>query len=95
MADLPLLEKDFYYPYGDKVEILAVCLDENEEKIISAILPFNLSYRILIDKGRTAAKDYKVRGIPLNLIIDKKGIIRYRQAGYNPGAMREVVEQFL
>jgi len=92
---LPLLEQDFYYPYGDKVEILAVCLDKNEEKIISAILPFNLSYRILIDKVRTAAKDYKVRGIPLNLIIDKEGIIRYRQTGYNPGAMREVVEQLL
>lgn len=92
---MPLLEQDFYYPYGDKVEILAVCLDKNEEKIISSILPFNLSYRILIDEGRTAAKDYKVRGIPLNLIIDKEGVIRYRQPGYNPDAMREVVEQLL
>jgi peroxiredoxin len=92
---LPLLEQDFYYAYGDKVEIVTICLEDNEERIISAILPFSLSYRVLIDKGRTAAKSYKVRGIPLNLVIDKEGIIRYRQLGYNPSAMREVVEQFL
>jgi len=92
---LPLLARDFHHPYGDKVEVLAVCLDDNEEKIMSAIIPFNLSYRVLIDKGRTVAKSYKVRGIPLNLIIDKEGIIRYRQLGYNPNAMREMIEQLL
>ena len=96
MADLPLLDRDFYYPYNSKgLEIYSICLDDGEERIISTIMPLNLSYGILVDKEGAAVKAYKVMGVPLNLIIDRGGIIRYREIGYNPSPMRELVGQLL
>ncbi len=93
---MPLLDRDFYQTYNSRgLEIFSICLDEDEEMILSKILPLNLSYRILIDRGRTAARAYRVMGIPLNLIIDKKGIIRYREIGYDPDAMRKLIEELL
>ena len=96
MADLPLLENDLYSPYSSKgLEILAVCLDENKDRIVSTIAPFNLSYRILVDKDRTAARAYRVSAIPSNFVIDRGGVIRYRQTGYNMGAMRTLIATLL
>ena len=95
VADLPRLAELYRSYSSDGLEILAICLDENEDRILSTVSRFNLNYRILIDKGTTTTGAYKVRSIPLNLIIDKKGVIRYRQVGYNPDVMREVIEQLL
>lgn len=96
MADLPLLERDIYSLYSSKgLEILAICLDDNEDAIKSTIAPLNLTYRILYDRGRMTARAYKVTGIPLSLIIDKKGIIRYRNIGYDPTAMRDAIDKLL
>jgi hypothetical protein len=96
VADLPLLDRDFYYPYNSKgLEIYSICLDKGEDKILSTIMPLSLSYRVLVDREGTAARAYKVIGVPLNLIIDKGGIIRYRGIGYDPSSMRELVEQLL
>ncbi len=96
MADLPLLEKDIYSLYSSKgLEILAICLDDNEDAIKSTVASFNLTYRILYDKGGTTAKAYKVTSIPLNLIVDKKGVIQYRNTGYDSATMRSVIEKIL
>ena len=95
---MPLLEKDFYYPYKSKgLEILAICLDASEEEILPAIIPLNLSYHIIVDREGTAAEAYDVRAAdaPLSLILDRQGIIRYRESGYDPDSMRELVEQLL
>lgn len=96
MAELPLLETDFYSQYKSKgLEILAVCLDDGMEAIISTIAPMSLTYPILVDKNQSAIRTYKVRGIPLTLIIDKQGIIKYRETGFNPDSMRKVIEELL
>jgi len=96
VADLPLLEQDFYNTYNSKgLEIVAVCLDDDKGRIISTISQFNLSYHVLVDNGMAAAKAYKANAIPLNLIIDRKGVIQYREVGYNPDAMKEIIEKSL
>ena len=93
---MPLLERDIYSLYKSRgLEILAICLNDNEDAIKSAIAPFNLTYRVLTDRGGMTARAYKVTSIPMNLIIDKKGIIRYRNVGYDPSAMRSVIDKLL
>lgn len=93
---MPLLESDFYVPYNSRgLEILAVCLDVDESRVKGTVAPFSLSYPILVDQGAMIARSYKVTGIPLNIIVDKKGVIQYRKAGYDPEGMRSVIEKLL
>jgi cytochrome c biogenesis protein CcmG, thiol:disulfide interchange protein DsbE len=90
------LERDIYSRYKSRgFEILAICLNDNEDAIKSAIAPFNLTYRVLTDRGGMTARTYKVTSIPMSLIIDKKGIIRYRKVGYDPSAMMDVIDKLL
>jgi len=96
VADLPLLERDIYSVYKSKgLEILSISIDDNEEIIKSIVASNNLTYPMLVDKDRTVARSYKVTGIPLNIIVDKKGIIQYRQTGYDPGVITAIIEKSL
>jgi peroxiredoxin len=59
-------------------EILGVSLDEKHDKWVAAIAKDNLSWRHVSDlKGwnNSAAKQYAVRSIPNNYLLDKNGII--------------------
>lgn len=93
---MPLLERDIYSLYKSRgLEILAICLNDNEDAIKSTITPLNLTYRVLTDRGGMTARAYKVTSIPMNLIVDKKGVIRYRNVGYDPSAMKSIIEKLL
>jgi len=82
--------------YSSKgLEILAICLDNNEDAIKSTTASFNLTYRVLYDRGGMTARAYNVTGIPLNLVVDKNGVIRYRNMGYDPSAIKSVIDKLL
>ena len=54
---------------------------KNNSKILftrQTILP--LGFCIILDKNGTIAIDWGVYGIPETFIVDKKGVIKYRQA---------------
>jgi len=74
---------------------LAVGLDSDESVTKRAVAPLGLSYTLLIDEMGQAVKDYKITSIPLNVIVDKKGVIRYRKSGYDPEGMKKVIEELL
>lgn len=96
MADLPLIERDIYSVYKSKgLEILSISTDDNEEIIKSLVASNNLTYPVLVDKDRTVARSYKAIAIPLNIIVDKKGIIQYRQTGYEPDIITAIIEKSL
>jgi peroxiredoxin len=96
VADLPLLERDIYSVYKPKgLEIISVSLDDNEEIIKSLVASNNLTYPVLIDKDRKIGGSYKVTGIPLNIIVDRKGIIQYRQTGYDADVITAIIDKSL
>jgi len=93
---LPLLERDFYQTYNSRgLEVIAVELNGDKEKIEDAISDFYPNYPILIGGESDVARHYNIIGIPVNLVIDKEGVIKYRGDGYNPDAIRKEIEELL
>jgi len=96
VADLPLLEKDFYLAHNSRgLEVIAIELDGDKEIIEDTLNHFYPSYPVVIGSESNIARDYNIIGIPVNLVIDKEGVIRYRGDGYNPDAIRKVIEGIL
>jgi len=55
----------------------------------------NLSYPLLCDFAQSVYSTYYHDGfVPLNYVIDRTGIIRYREAGASLGAIINVVEEY-
>ena len=94
--EMPVLEST-YQEYKDKgVEFLGIALDENIKQITKIITQKGVTYPILLDKGaKVATEVYKLAGpIPLKVVIDCEGIIRYSHVGDYPDYPPEVVFVF-
>lgn len=91
--EMPVLEKVYkeYKPKG--VEFFGICLDENLVQIKKVLEQKGVTYQTLIDEGaRVATEVYQLAGpIPLKVVIDKKGVVRYSHVGDYPEYPPEVV----
>jgi peroxiredoxin len=91
--EMPVLERVYkeYKPKG--VEFLGITLDENIPQIKKILESKGVTYLNLIDEGaRVATEVYQLAGpIPLKVVIDKKGIVRYSHVGDYPEYPPEVV----
>jgi len=58
--------------------IYGVNVGESARKVESAIKSKGMTYTILLDQTNKVASQYRVTGIPANILIDKDGVIKYR-----------------
>ncbi|WP_346353303.1 TlpA family protein disulfide reductase [Azotosporobacter soli] len=71
----------FAHKYQGKVEFQAINLQESEKKVDDFLRQGGYALPVLLDKDGTVAQRYKITAIPTTLVIDGKGIIRYRKSG--------------
>jgi peroxiredoxin len=90
--EMPIL-KEYYNEFkGDGLEVLSIDIQESEKKVGSFVEKNEINYPVVLDSMAEVAMLYKVRGIPLNIILDKDGIIKYRD---NAPPSKEILEKLL
>lgn len=63
--------------YKDKVQIIAIDIKEDLNRVTEFAKKRNIKYKILLDSTGEIAQKYRVRGIPANVLIDKDGKMLY------------------
>ncbi len=87
--------KEIYARYNrEDVEIIAVNIAEDRERLVRFKERENIPYHILRDEKQEVASLYRVIGTPTDIIIDRKGNVRYYNF-YWPGDIKEVIEGLL
>jgi peroxiredoxin len=77
--EIPLL-KEYYNEFKDDgLEVLSIDIQESKKKVGSFVKKNEINYPVVLDSIAKVAMLYKVRGIPLNIILDKNGVIKYRE----------------
>lgn len=90
--EVPLL-KEYYNEFKDDgLEVLNIDIQETERKVRSFVEKNQINYSVVLDSKAEVAMLYKVVGIPLNIIFDKNGIIKYRE---NRPPSKETLEKLL
>ena len=56
-------------------------------------LPLKLKYTIIQDPDMKLIDTSQMEAAPLNILIDKEGIVRYYHMGYEPGEEKELFEK--
>lgn len=79
--EMPKLETSYKNLKEKGFEILAVNVEDTQEKAMSFAHELNLTYPILIDENQNVANTYKVYGVPTTFFIDKQGVVRERIFG--------------
>ncbi|MBT3879872.1 MAG: TlpA family protein disulfide reductase [Candidatus Scalindua sp.] len=77
--EVPIL-KEYYNDLKDNgLRVLGIDVQESKKKVSSFVEKNRINYPVVLDSNTDAARLYKVVGIPLNIILDKNGVIRYRE----------------
>ena len=76
--EIPLL-KEYYDEYTDEgFEIVSIDIGESASKVKSFVKKREINYTVILDEKAVVTKLYKVIGIPLNIVLDKSGVIIYK-----------------
>jgi thiol-disulfide isomerase/thioredoxin len=93
--DLPKINR-IAREYGEKVAILAIntALNDSEEKARAYWKRSGFIFPTGYDRSFEIRKAFKVRGVPTVLLVDAKGIVRYKNP-VPPGNMGERLKMLL
>jgi peroxiredoxin len=76
--EIPLL-KEFYTEFKDKgLNVLGIDIQESVKKVKSLVDKKKINYPVVLDSKADVARLYKVIGIPLNIVLDRNGVIVYK-----------------
>ena len=81
---MPVLE-ELQQEHPNDFTLLAVNLQEPMDLVIPYVKRQNLQSRVLLDLEGSVAMDYGAESIPMQVLIDQKGIVRFVWSGYYPG----------
>ena len=56
---------------------------------------YGLTFPVLDDNDEAIWDQYGEGAVPLNLVLDRNNIIRYKAAGYDPAEIRRFIEKYL
>ena len=63
-------------------ELLAINIDEEPKKALRLIKKLGLTFPILFDEEKLVSKSYDIDAMPMTILIDRNGDIRYMHRGY-------------
>jgi len=85
---------------GDGLVVLGINLDGNKRRTADAVQALNVSYPILLDNLKNVSRSYQVDKMPVTVLIDRQGTVRYVATGFQQGSeklytdkLRELLEE--
>jgi hypothetical protein len=70
--------------------VVMVNIDFERFKVVPFLKKNSASATVLLSDGKVE-DSYGVQGIPLTLVLDRKGMIRYRKMGFSAGGENDLI----
>jgi thiol-disulfide isomerase/thioredoxin len=81
---MPLLER-LQNQYSDVLVQLAINMQEPLNNVREYVRSEGIHARVLLDEDGSVSYAYRVGAIPMQILIDREGILRHVQTGFDPG----------
>lgn len=73
--------------------VLGVSVDEDLRRAKEFATAMSVSYPILFDTGTGIGKDYLLQKMPMTILVDRAGVVRYSAVGFKRGDERVYLDQ--
>ncbi len=80
---MPLLEK-LQKEYPNDLVLLAINLQESKDVVSDYVRKQGIDSRVLLDEEGSVGAVYGTESIPMQVLVDKNGIVRHVQIGFSP-----------
>lgn len=91
-----------YNSYKARGFELLQCVYQDEDRnpadlndLLRWIQEYKITFHVFNDPNYSTVNAYELSAIPLNIVIDKDLVIRYRSEGFDSAAIARVIEQLL
>ena len=68
--------------------VLGVSVDDDLRRAREFAAAMSVSYPILFDSGSAIGKDYFLQKMPVTILVDRAGVVRYSVVGFRRGDER-------
>jgi len=72
--------------------VLGVSVDEDVRRAREFAGAMGVSYPILFDTGSEIGKDYLIERMPMTILVDRAGVVRYSSIGFKRGDERAYLD---
>ena len=91
--EMPLLD-ELYARYSRVgFSLLGVNIDDDSRRAMQMVEELGVRFPILFDERKEVNKLYKVDAMPVTILLDREGNIRYVHHGYQPGVEDKYLDQ--
>ena len=91
--EMPLLDELYGKYQRAGLVLLSVNIDETLEPAIEMAQTLKVSYPVLFDARKEVSRAYDVRAMPVTVLVDRAGVVRYVSEGYKPGYEKRYTEK--
>jgi thiol-disulfide isomerase/thioredoxin len=89
---MPVLEQ-LQQQYSKNLALLAINIEEPPELVKNYVQRQKISSTVLLDQDGKIGRTYHSDSIPMQVLIDKDGVIRHIQVGYSPGMATQLRDE--
>lgn len=73
--------------------VYGVSVDDDPARAVEFVRTVGVAYPVLLDSRKTVAPAYRLDELPMTVLIDRAGIVRYVHHTYSPQIEREYIAQ--
>ena len=83
--EMPLLDELYSRYQRVGFNLLGVNIDDDSGRAMDMIEDLGVNFPVLFDARKEVSKLYDVEAMPVTVIVDREGTVRYVHHGYKPG----------
>jgi thiol-disulfide isomerase/thioredoxin len=91
--EMPLLDALYGKYRRAGLILLSVNIDEAAGPAIEMAQTLKVSYPVLFDTRKDVSRAYDVSAMPVTVLVDRAGVVRYVSEGYKPGYEKRYTEK--
>ena len=79
---MPVLEELHHRYWSDGLNVIGVDIDGDSETAAELAAELGVNFPILLDTGQSVSRLYDLNRLPLTLLIDREGVVRFANKGF-------------
>jgi len=91
--EMPLLDQLYTRYQRVGFSLLGVNIDDDSSKAMDMVSELGVSFPVLFDARKDVSRLYEVEAMPVTVLIDREGMVRYVHHGYEPGIEEKYLDQ--
>ncbi|MEL6301982.1 MAG: TlpA disulfide reductase family protein [Pseudomonadota bacterium] len=91
--EMPLLDEMHSRYNRVGFSLLGVNIDDDPRRAEEMIESLGVTFPVVFDSTKKVSEQYEVNAMPVTILLDREGVVRYVHHGYKPGYEDKYLEQ--